>query len=97
MHLSRVTTTCSVLGHARGLPQNLEMEERFNTEAACVEYLQQLRWPEGFVCPRCGTEKSWQTCSGLYRCQRCELETSVTAGTILHRTRKPLRLWFRAM
>ena len=75
----------------------LEMEEWFSTEAACVEYLQQLRWPGGFVCPRCGTEKSWQTCSGLYRCQRCELETSITAGTILHRTRKPLRLWFRAM
>ncbi len=75
----------------------LEMEERFNTEAACVEYLRQLRWPEGFVCPRCGADKSWHTCSGLYRCQRCELETSVTAGTILHRTRKPLRLWFRAM
>ena len=70
----------------------LEMEERFNTEAACVEYLRQLRWPKGFVCPRCGAQESRHTGSGLYPCRRCELVTSVTDGTVLHRTRKPLRL-----
>jgi hypothetical protein len=34
---------------------------------------------------------------GLSRCRRCDVQTSVTAGTIFHDTRKPLRLWFRAM
>ena len=34
---------------------------------------------------------------GLYRCIRCRYETSVTAGTIFQDTRKPLRLWFRAI
>lgn len=75
----------------------LEFEDRFNTEAACLEYLRQLRWPSGFVCPRCGAGEAWHTGRGFYRCRRCELEISVTAGTIMHRTRKPLRLWFRAM
>jgi transposase-like protein len=75
----------------------LEMEDRFNTEAACIEYLKQLRWPDGFVCPRCKGTKAWHVRRGLYQCRQCDLETSVTAGTILHRTRKPLRLWFQAM
>lgn len=75
----------------------IEMEDRFNTEAACLDYLRQLRWPEGFICARCGATEAWHTARGLYHCRRCDSETSVTAGTILHRTRKPLRLWIRAM
>jgi len=31
----------------------LEFEARFSTEEACREYLFRLRWPDGFVCPRC--------------------------------------------
>ena len=75
----------------------MELETRFNSEAACCEYLRQLRWPDGFICPRCGVGEAWHTGRGFYRCRQCELEISVTAGTIMHRTRKPLRLWFRAM
>ena len=75
----------------------MEMEDRFRTEAACVEYLRQLRWPQGFICPRCEAREAWHTARGLFHCRRCDTETSVTAGTLLHRTRKSLRLWFRAM
>lgn len=75
----------------------LEFEERFATEEACRHYLAQLRWPEGFCCPRCGHRKAWITKRRLYHCCQCEFQTSVTAGTILQDTRKPLRLWFRAM
>jgi transposase-like protein len=75
----------------------MDMENRFNTEAACIEYLLQLRWPDGFLCPRCEGRDAWHVRRGLYHCRRCDLETSITAGTILHRTRKPLQLWFRAM
>ena len=40
-------------------PRNLvELEARFSTEEACREYLLKLRWPEGFVCPRCGIQSS---------------------------------------
>lgn len=75
----------------------LEMEDRFSTEAACIEYLWQLRWPDGFLCPRCEAKEVWHVRRGLYHCRQCNLESSVTTGTILHSTRKPLRLWFRAM
>lgn len=75
----------------------LELERRFATDATCLEYLHALRWPDGFVCPGCGHHSAWQTRRDLLHCRRCSLQTSVTAGTILHRTRKPLALWFRAM
>ena len=75
----------------------LELEERFGTEAACREYLFQLRWPEGFRCPRCGHDSGWYLSRDLHQCGRCRFQVSVTAGTIFHDTRKPLRLWFRAM
>lgn len=75
----------------------LEFEQRFNTEEACQEYLLSLRWPEGFECPRCGHQRAWSSNRDLYECARCGFQASVTAGTIFHGTRKPLRLWFRAI
>ena len=79
-------------------PQTLtELERRFATEAACLNYLAALRWPDGFVCPQCAGSQAWQTKRGLWHCRSCGRQTSVTAGTLFHRTRKPLTLWFRAM
>ncbi len=75
----------------------LEFEERFNSEDACRDYLFRLRWPDGFRCPRCNHRKPWPRANGLYECSRCGFQTSVTSGTIFHDTKKPLRLWFRAM
>jgi len=75
----------------------LEFEEQFATEEACFEYLFKLRWPEGFRCSHCGHRKAWARKRGVYRCASCRFETHVTAGTIFQDTRKPLRLWFRAM
>lgn len=75
----------------------LEFETRFASEQACREYLVSLRWPEGFRCPGCGESKAWWTARGLLHCAGCGRQSSVTAGTILQDTRKPLRLWFRAM
>ncbi|MBM4351936.1 MAG: transposase, partial [Deltaproteobacteria bacterium] len=54
-------------------------------------------WPGGFVCPRCGANQAWRTKRWLWYCRNCGTQTSVTAGTIFHGTRKPLRLWFRTM
>ena len=74
-----------------------EFEEKFASEQACIDYLFRMRWPEGFRCPRCGSERFWAMNRGLYRCTTCDLQTSVTAGTIFQDTRKPLKLWFQAM
>lgn len=73
-----------------------EFEARFSTEAGCRDYLFQLRWPDGFRCPRCGGRKAW-TIATLLQCTGCDHQTSVTAGTLFQDTRKPLITWFRAM
>lgn len=79
-------------------PRNVvEFRERFATEAACVAYLVGLRWPDGFVCPACRHREARQTTRGLFECRECRRQASVTAGTLFHDTRKPLRLWFEAM
>lgn len=79
-------------------PRDLrELEARFSTEAACREYLFQLRWPDGFRCPRCGETKSWPKGDGLVRCAGCDYQISVTAGTVFQDSRLPLTLWFRAV
>ena len=75
----------------------MEFEQRFSSEKACKEYLFQLRWPDGFVCPRCSGQEAWRTERGLYHCTNCGHQTSVTAGTIFQDTKKPLKIWFRAM
>ena len=75
----------------------LEFESHFASEEACRDYLFALRWPEGFRCPRCGHERAWPVRKVWFECARCGRQTSVTAGTIFQDTRKPLRLWFRAM
>jgi len=75
----------------------LEFEKRFPTEEACREYLAKLRWPNGFRCPRCNHDKAWQMERGVYWCQLCDYQVSVTAGTIFQDRRKPLMLWFRAI
>ena len=75
----------------------MEFEEQFRTEESCRQYLSRLRWPEGYVCPRCGGRDAWQTQRQLWVCRGCEYQLSITAGTLFQDTHKPLRLWFRAM
>ena len=79
-------------------PQTLkEFREQFAKEAACFEYLGRSRWPDGFVCPRCSGRKHWiKALRQSYECSECGHQTSVTAGTILHRTHFSLREWFWA-
>ena len=75
-----------------------EFERWFANETSCRNYLFQLRWPQGFNCPRCGSKRSpWVTARGYLHCSQCEGEISVTAGTIFERTRSPLKTWFAAM
>src|SRR5512135_2975947 len=75
----------------------MELEHRFPDDASCRQYLFALRWPDGFVCPRCGRSKAWETSRGLWLCAACRHQTSVTAGTIFQDGHLPLTLWFRAM
>jgi transposase-like protein len=73
-----------------------EFEAQFPDEAACARWLFGKRWPDGFRCPGCGHAKGWELGRGtlLVECARCHRQTSVTAGTVLHRSHLPLKLWF---
>jgi len=77
----------------------LEFQEQFNSENACREHLYKMRWAEGFVCPKCGAaDEPFNIQSrNLYQCKHCNHQTSVTAGTVLEKTRIPLLKWFWAM
>ena len=77
-------------------PRNvIEFEEFFPDEEAAHRYLEGLRWPEGFHCPRCAeTTAAWRSGRGLLICAACRQQISVTAGTLFDKTRKPLRSWF---
>lgn len=78
----------------------MKFMERFDTEEKCREYLYKIRWPEGFVCPKCGAkdDRPFQIKSRhKLQCRHCTHQTSVTAGTIMDKSRTPLRKWFLAM
>ncbi len=68
----------------------------FPDEEACWDYLEWLRWPDGFRCPRCPSRRGWRLGVGRFECALCGRQASVTAGTIFDKTRTPLRLWFEA-
>lgn len=76
----------------------LEFQKRFSTEAACQKTLEQARWPQGFVCPRCDHGKACRLAPRkLLQCSACRHQVSVTAGTIFHKTHTPLVKWFWAI
>ena len=59
-----------------------------------------IRWPDGFRCPACDGAKHTviRTRSlPLYQCRRCRRQTSLTAGTIMHKSRTPLAKWLAAI
>jgi transposase-like protein len=68
----------------------------FPTDAASLDYLDWLRWPDGFLCPVCRGTKAWKLPDGRWSCGVCGRRVSATAGTIFHGTRTPLTIWFAA-
>lgn len=70
----------------------------FSNEQACLQYLERLRWPQGFVCAVCGvSQPPYRSSRGRLMCRACRHQSTVTAGTIFDKTRTPLRTWFAAV
>lgn len=75
-----------------------EYQEQFSDEEECFKYLFRLRWPNGFVCPKCGGSEYYMICKHKrFQCKQCRHQTSVTAGTVFHRSHQPLRILFMAV
>lgn len=79
-------------------PQNWnEFLDWFPTEDSCRQYLELLRWPDGFTCPNCNHNAEPSRASrGRLLCTQCHFQASVTSGTIFSKTRTPLRIWLGA-
>jgi transposase-like protein len=75
----------------------MEFEEKFSTEEKCLHYLINLKWPDGFVCPSCAHNEYWTTKRMQLLCKKCRHQTTPTAGTIFHKSKKPLGVYFRAI
>ena len=75
-----------------------EFEKRFATEEDCRAYWIKARWGGKPACARCGSTYVWPIRGGTtFECRDCDHQTSLTAGTVLEKTRKPLKMWFRAV
>ena len=88
----QIEQPCGGVDYPRSLG---EFQAWFVTDADCLDYLEWLRWPDGFVCPRCGNAGGWRVADGSFKCSRCKVQTAVTAGTLFDRRRTPLTVWFQ--
>ncbi|MFB5677225.1 transposase [Paenibacillus terreus] len=73
---------------------------RYHNERDCMEALIAMKWPNGFVCPRCAHTRCSRLTSRripLFECARCAHQTSALVGTIFERTHLPLIKWFQAL
>lgn len=84
----------SALPFPRSLP---EFQRLFPNDQACAEYLERIRWPKVFACPKCaqtGEPFRFEARPGVLRCRKCRRDTGLTAGTVMERTHTPLSTWF---
>jgi len=91
----------SAIREARTLKEKemalIEWQEKFSTEEACLDYLQKMRWPEGYVCEECRHQQYWYIQGyKIFQCKACRHQPTITAGTILHSTKLKLTKWFVA-
>ena len=76
----------------------LEFQKKFSNEEDCRNHLYKIRWPNGFRCPVCNNNHAYKIVKrNLFECSECSYQVSVTAGTVMHKTRTPLTIWFWAI
>ena len=75
----------------------IEFDLRFSNPSACYDYLFSTKWPSGFICRKCGNFHYWTSAKHIYICTRCIHQHSLTAGTIMDSTKKPITFWSKAV
>ena len=93
--MGRADSERQAVGRGRTLA---EFQKEFPDEPCCAAFLSSRRWPDGFVCPACGKRRAVALKSRprLLECLDCGRQTSLTAGTAMHRSKLPLTTWFWA-
>jgi transposase-like protein len=75
----------------------------YNDENAARKHLERVQWPDGPICPHCGVideatlMAGASTRPGTYKCRACEMQFSVTVGTVMERSHIPLTKWLLAV
>jgi transposase-like protein len=75
----------------------------YTDENAAREHLEILNWPDGPICPHCGTVNEAtklagkSTRPGVYKCRPCQKPFSVTVGTVFERSKIKLNVWVHAV
>lgn len=78
----------------------LQFQQNYGSEEACIEFLADLKWPNGFSCIRCSCKHAYITKSRrlpLYECSSCRYQSSLTKGTIMEGSSTELTKWFLAI
>ena len=76
----------------------IEFDERFQTEESCRAYWIEARWGGSPACAKCSSKRVWpERGERLFECAECGHQTSLTSGTVLEKTKYPLKVWFRAV
>jgi transposase-like protein len=76
----------------------MKLMDKFHSEDACREVLENLRWPDGVVCPHCQSKSISRIYDyNILECNSCRYQFSVKSGTIFHDSHLPLRKWFVAV
>ena len=91
--------SCLRAGRSTTVPCPEPLSPSGSRTTAPAQHLAVLRWPKGFVCPACGGLKGWELYGKKFtwECAECGRQTSVTAGTVMHRSKLPLTTWFMAI
>lgn len=73
----------------------LEFQRRYNSQEACLQAIAEARWPRGFICPHCQHNDGYRLSKRrAIQCTLCRRQTSITAGTLFHKSKTPLISWF---
>jgi hypothetical protein len=77
----------------------LDFQRMFPDEGACLLYLEKMRWPNGFICEQCsaiGEPFRFSARPRVLTCRSCRHDASITAGTVMHRSKTSPHIWFWA-
>jgi hypothetical protein len=76
----------------------LTWQQQFRKNKDCLQYLKEMKWPNGFMCPQCGYDNGIDLhCRELNECSYCHKQTSVLSVTLFHGGHLPLLKWFWAL
>ncbi len=73
-----------------------EFDHIFSNEQKSIDYLYNLRWANGWECPRCSHSEHWKVGNMKYKCKECGYQSTIISGTSLQRSHLPASKWLKS-